>query len=248
MMDRLPQEAVVHILSRLPIISLLNSKMNCRAWRTLIQDPFLISKPQSHMAEADNDPSFILQSNWPNPDQRHFIDLKEAPHSNNSAHALHGAPQTGPVSIETGAFGVRFSSNHKRIQGDPFSVSKKIEKRPPERRSINVDSMGGSDSNDRNPFMEKFRIHFMKKWESKALANGRFQWLSMPNKYTMASYFISFDLETEQFQPGGLRHVFVSSVGCTSGDILLEYERRALAVYDPRCGTFKEFAFPGMPA
>ncbi|XP_039054484.1 F-box protein At3g07870-like [Hibiscus syriacus] len=33
-----------------------------------------------------------------------------------------------------------------------------------------------------------------------------------------------------------------------SGEILLEHERRALSVYDPRCWTFKEFTFQEMPA
>ncbi|KAK8669452.1 hypothetical protein V6N13_106883 [Hibiscus sabdariffa] len=33
-----------------------------------------------------------------------------------------------------------------------------------------------------------------------------------------------------------------------SGEILLEYQRRALLVYDPQCETFKEFTFPEKPA
>ncbi|KAK8483395.1 hypothetical protein V6N11_029089 [Hibiscus sabdariffa] len=73
MMDRLPREVIVNLLSMLPLTALLNSKLVCRAWRTLIQDPFLISK---HLDKAaGNDPSFILESNWPVPDQRHFIDF-----------------------------------------------------------------------------------------------------------------------------------------------------------------------------
>ncbi|GMI70859.1 F-Box Protein92 [Hibiscus trionum] len=72
-MDRLPREVVVNILSRLPFTSLLSSKLVYRAWRTLIHDPFLISK---HLDEAaGNDPSFILESNWHIPNQRHFIDF-----------------------------------------------------------------------------------------------------------------------------------------------------------------------------
>ncbi|KAE8687927.1 Detected protein of unknown function [Hibiscus syriacus] len=74
-MDRLPREVIVNILSRLPFTSLLSSKMVCRAWRTLIHDPFLISK---HLdAASGNDPSFILESNWPIPDQRYFIDFSD---------------------------------------------------------------------------------------------------------------------------------------------------------------------------
>ncbi|KAK8694260.1 hypothetical protein V6N13_071814 [Hibiscus sabdariffa] len=33
-----------------------------------------------------------------------------------------------------------------------------------------------------------------------------------------------------------------------SGEILLEYQRRALIVYDPQCETLKEFTFSEMPA
>ncbi|KAE8698985.1 Detected protein of unknown function [Hibiscus syriacus] len=72
-MPGLPQEVVVNILSRLPFTSLLSLKLVCRPWRILIHDPFLISK---HLDEAaGNDPSFILESNWPIPDQRYFIDF-----------------------------------------------------------------------------------------------------------------------------------------------------------------------------
>ncbi|XVE72504.1 hypothetical protein DITRI_Ditri11bG0044600 [Diplodiscus trichospermus] len=77
MMEGLPQEVILHILSRLPLTSLLKSKLVCRAWRSLIQDPLLIRKHSLHMAEVDNDPSFILQSNRPIPDQLHFIDFSD---------------------------------------------------------------------------------------------------------------------------------------------------------------------------
>ena len=62
MIERLPQE-ILGILSSLPIISLVQSKLVYRAWRSLIQDPLLVSQHLSHM--ANNDPSFILQSYWP---------------------------------------------------------------------------------------------------------------------------------------------------------------------------------------
>ncbi|XWS31048.1 hypothetical protein CRYUN_Cryun23aG0043500 [Craigia yunnanensis] len=49
MMERLPQEILLGILSRLPITSLVQSKLVCRAWRSLIQDPFLVSQHFSHI-------------------------------------------------------------------------------------------------------------------------------------------------------------------------------------------------------
>ncbi|KAK8582963.1 hypothetical protein V6N13_069729 [Hibiscus sabdariffa] len=51
----------------------MHDSLHIFAWRTLIQDSVLTSK---HLDEAaGNDPSFILESNWPIPDQRHFIDF-----------------------------------------------------------------------------------------------------------------------------------------------------------------------------
>lgn len=70
MMERLPQEIILGILSRLLIASLVQSKLVCRAWKSLIQDPLLVSEHFSHM--ADNDPSFILQSHWPASYQLYF--------------------------------------------------------------------------------------------------------------------------------------------------------------------------------
>ncbi|KAE8687928.1 hypothetical protein F3Y22_tig00111005pilonHSYRG00009 [Hibiscus syriacus] len=205
MMDRLPREVIVNILSKLPLTSLLNSKLVCRAWRTLIQDPFLISK---HSDEADgNDPSFILESNWPIPGQRFFIDFsdhgegkvisKKLPGFHTSMHlGLRRAPQTGQSSHAGGAFGFRFSSEHETIQGGPDSGSTKIA----EKNSLC--SIGGSDSNHRDPLLEKSRDRTLSFYPSisKAFVNGRLHWLTRPNKYTKASLLISFDLETEQFR------------------------------------------------
>lgn len=77
MMEVIPQKLIVHILSKLPLASLLRSKSVCRTWRSLIKDPLLISKHLSHRAEVDNDPSFIVQSNWPIPDQLFFVNFSD---------------------------------------------------------------------------------------------------------------------------------------------------------------------------
>ncbi|KAE8654894.1 F-box and associated interaction domains-containing protein, putative isoform 1 [Hibiscus syriacus] len=60
-MDRLPQELVLEILSRLPIPSLMQSRCVCRAWRIITRDQLLVNKHFNLM--ADNDPTFILQIN-----------------------------------------------------------------------------------------------------------------------------------------------------------------------------------------
>ncbi|XP_038994148.1 F-box protein At3g07870-like [Hibiscus syriacus] len=92
MTDRLPREIIVNILSLLPLTSLLNSKLVCRAWRTLIQDPFLIRK---HLDEAaGNDPSFVLESIRTIPDQRYFIDFFDHSEGKMISKKLPGFPTT----------------------------------------------------------------------------------------------------------------------------------------------------------
>ncbi|OMO75813.1 hypothetical protein COLO4_25854 [Corchorus olitorius] len=70
MMERLPKEVIIRILCRLPIPYLMQSKLVCRSWRSLIQDPLFASDHFSNM--ADNDPSFILQRHPPDKHQLIF--------------------------------------------------------------------------------------------------------------------------------------------------------------------------------
>ncbi|OMO75815.1 hypothetical protein COLO4_25856 [Corchorus olitorius] len=73
MMDRLPRDIVIRILSRIPLTYLIQLKLVCRAWRSLIQDPLLASDHFSNM--ANNDPSLIIQSHLPDRYQLFFTDL-----------------------------------------------------------------------------------------------------------------------------------------------------------------------------
>ncbi|XVE72502.1 hypothetical protein DITRI_Ditri11bG0044400 [Diplodiscus trichospermus] len=76
MMEQLPQEIILRIMSRLPVTSLVQSMLVCRAWRSLIQDPLLVSNHFSQM--ADRGPSFIFQSNRPTSSyQLFFIDFSD---------------------------------------------------------------------------------------------------------------------------------------------------------------------------
>ncbi|KAE8695264.1 Detected protein of unknown function [Hibiscus syriacus] len=75
-MKKLPPEIILHILSRLPVTSLLQSMSVCRAWRILIRDPLLVTTNLSHM--SDSGPSFIFQSNRPNSSyQLFFFDFSD---------------------------------------------------------------------------------------------------------------------------------------------------------------------------
>ncbi|XVE78354.1 hypothetical protein DITRI_Ditri13aG0138300 [Diplodiscus trichospermus] len=72
-MEHLPPEVILDILSWLPVTTLVQSKLVCRAWRSIIQDSLLINKHLSHMAESD--PSIIFQSHWPIQNQYYFMDF-----------------------------------------------------------------------------------------------------------------------------------------------------------------------------
>ncbi|XVF21085.1 hypothetical protein REPUB_Repub12eG0060300 [Reevesia pubescens] len=72
-MERLPQDVVFDILSRIPITTLVQSKSVCRAWRSIIQGSLLANKHLSHMAE--NDPGIIFQSHWPVQNHYYFVDF-----------------------------------------------------------------------------------------------------------------------------------------------------------------------------
>ncbi|KAK8588546.1 hypothetical protein V6N12_022975 [Hibiscus sabdariffa] len=363
MMDRLPREVIVHILSRLPLTSLLSSKLVCKAWRSLIQDPFLITKHLSYLAEVGNDPSFILQSNWPIPDQRHFLDFFD--HSEGKVISKKLPTSTTPMNLVDSCNGLlcmyditcrnvyicnpftrqSFSIDLPKLVDHPSKVGRlgfgfhqttneykvirivfrrKLKRNHPNedpstliQSEVQILTVGTPSWRDLKTIPYRFKLS-----ASNALVNGRFHWLSKPNKYNMASLLISFDLETEQFQkvpkpdccgsdmclrflsvvrgclsagafhendgrleiwvmkeygvkeswikeysigtylPPTLtrqetRHFAYSRINpnlyvqvlCVlrSGEILLEYQRRALVVYNPQSETFKEITFPEMP-
>ncbi|OMO52964.1 hypothetical protein CCACVL1_28961 [Corchorus capsularis] len=184
MMEQLPHKVILHILSRLPLISLLQSKLICRAWQSSIQDPLLITKHFLHTAEADNDPSFILQSNCPIPDQLYFID---------------------------------FSSHTKGNQ----VLSKKL---------------------------PNFAM-FMCLADS---CNGLLCMYNTSQSIYICNPFTRLYIElpklTKYAKPGQLWLGFdpISKV-YKSEEILLNYNGRALVLYDPHKGTLKELTFPEMP-
>ncbi|KAL4352953.1 hypothetical protein GQ457_06G027380 [Hibiscus cannabinus] len=69
-MDRLPQELVLEILSRLPLPSLGQSKSVCRAWRILIQDRVFVDKHFKRTADNDSTlPKLSLFRRFLNPDE-----------------------------------------------------------------------------------------------------------------------------------------------------------------------------------
>ncbi|OMO75812.1 hypothetical protein COLO4_25853 [Corchorus olitorius] len=77
MMDQLPEDIILRILSRLPVISLMQSILVCRAWRSLIQHPLLATKHFSHMVNKGTS-TFIFQSNRPELSYRLcFVDFSD---------------------------------------------------------------------------------------------------------------------------------------------------------------------------
>ncbi|KAK9035121.1 hypothetical protein V6N11_077170 [Hibiscus sabdariffa] len=73
-MDRLPQELILDILSRLPAQSLVQSRSVSRAWRILIRDKALVNKHFNRL--LGNDPTFILKiRDQPAQNQLYFGDF-----------------------------------------------------------------------------------------------------------------------------------------------------------------------------
>ncbi|KAK9016006.1 hypothetical protein V6N11_007093 [Hibiscus sabdariffa] len=72
-MERLPEDVVLEILSRLPVTTLVLSKSVCRSWRSIIQSSLLVNKHLLHMAE--NDPCVIFQIHRPIQDHYYFVDF-----------------------------------------------------------------------------------------------------------------------------------------------------------------------------
>ncbi|KDP30857.1 hypothetical protein JCGZ_13800 [Jatropha curcas] len=71
--EDLPNEIVYDILSRLPISSLVQFKCVCKSWRTLTQDPNLVSHYLSSTIKKD--PCLVLHCDFPIRNQLYFIDF-----------------------------------------------------------------------------------------------------------------------------------------------------------------------------
>ncbi|XP_039049276.1 F-box protein At3g07870-like isoform X2 [Hibiscus syriacus] len=82
MMDRLPHDVILEILSRLPITTLVQSKSVCRSWRSIIGGSLLANKHLLHMAE--NDPCIIFQSHSLIQNQYYFVDFAAFSEGNKS--------------------------------------------------------------------------------------------------------------------------------------------------------------------
>ncbi|KAI9176277.1 hypothetical protein LWI28_000683 [Acer negundo] len=72
-MEYLPREIILDILSRLPVTSVLQSKLVCKAWHNLVQDPLLVSMHFSRATE--NDPCLVLHCDYPIRNQLYSLEL-----------------------------------------------------------------------------------------------------------------------------------------------------------------------------
>ncbi|TXG55476.1 hypothetical protein EZV62_020732 [Acer yangbiense] len=73
MIEYLPREVVLDILSRLPVTSLLHSKLVCKAWHNLVQDPLLVCMQFSRT--IDHDPCLIFHCDYPIQNQLFSLEL-----------------------------------------------------------------------------------------------------------------------------------------------------------------------------
>ncbi|KAK8517843.1 hypothetical protein V6N13_127995 [Hibiscus sabdariffa] len=74
-LETLPNEIIVHILSRLPITSFVQFKFVCKRWRALAQDPVLAADMHLSSKADGNDPCLILHCDFPIRNQLYFLDL-----------------------------------------------------------------------------------------------------------------------------------------------------------------------------
>lgn len=72
-MESLPREIIVDILSRLPVTSLLQLKLVCKAFHNLLQDPFLVLTHFSRTALLNS--CLILHTNFPIRNQLYSLEL-----------------------------------------------------------------------------------------------------------------------------------------------------------------------------
>ncbi|KAF5746138.1 putative F-box and associated interaction domains-containing protein [Tripterygium wilfordii] len=75
MIESLPREIIMDILSRLPAISLYQIKFVSRSWKNLAQDPLLVLMHNSYMTQRN--PSLILHSDCLVQNQIYYLDLNE---------------------------------------------------------------------------------------------------------------------------------------------------------------------------
>ncbi|KAI9177307.1 hypothetical protein LWI28_024138 [Acer negundo] len=75
MMEYLPCEIVLDILSRLSVTSLLQFKLVCKSWHNLTQDPLLVSMHFYHAPE--NDPCLIVHCDHPIRNQLYSLELSD---------------------------------------------------------------------------------------------------------------------------------------------------------------------------
>ncbi|KAJ4827168.1 hypothetical protein Tsubulata_049119 [Turnera subulata] len=113
-MDSLPREVILNILSRLPVLSLVQTKFVCRAWSNLLRDPQLAHMHFSRAANSD-DPCLILHCDCPIRNQLFCVDISTHNPENESLQRIHA-----PSSPE---FDIVGSSNGLLCLCDPSGVS-----------------------------------------------------------------------------------------------------------------------------
>lgn len=90
MMEFLPREIILDILSRLPVTSLLQCKLVCRTWKHLAQDPLLVGMHFSRSGK--NDLCLILHCDYPTRNQLYSIKLSPHSKDNQRVNIIHVPP------------------------------------------------------------------------------------------------------------------------------------------------------------
>ncbi|XVE78347.1 hypothetical protein DITRI_Ditri13aG0137600 [Diplodiscus trichospermus] len=218
MMESLPEDVIAKILSRLPAASLVRSQLVCRAWRILIQDPFLVNQHYSHM--VDRDPGFILETHLNDRYQLYFTDfsdnkerkvvLKEPDNSSssmvkslvdscNGLLCMRDSPTIyiyNPFSTHSMEIPEVHNDSNLQFGFHPTTKEYKLiqvvcPKQWIRKSEVHILTIGSS-AGWRNLGIISYRLCLLK---PKAMVNGRLHWVC-----DISKRLVSFDLATEQFQ------------------------------------------------
>ncbi|KAK6259559.1 hypothetical protein SCA6_014033 [Theobroma cacao] len=195
MMERLPQEIILGILSRLLIASLVQSNFTLTDFSNHSQGNVNSKRPPNSsvpMCLVDSCNGLLCMRDSRgiyicNPFTRLFIELSEFIKS--PAQLGHLEFGFHPTTKEYKVVQTVYRKSLGNRDGSNVDASTIIQS---EFHILTIGSPGWRN-------LGKITYRFI--WQtSKVMVKGRLHWLSRPNKYSQASLLISFDLATEQFQ------------------------------------------------
>ncbi|KAK2648624.1 hypothetical protein Ddye_016113 [Dipteronia dyeriana] len=253
MMEYLPRQIVLDILSRLSVTSLLQFKLVCKAWHNLAQDPLLVSMHFYHAPE--NDPCLIIHCDHPIRNQLYSLELSD-PENNQRVNKL-CVPMFPEFHIKGSCKGLLClcdsSTRDSLYAYNPFTRNYIELPKSIDETLYNLSLVYGFGFTQTTKEYKvvkvvywRIRPRYSLQSEVQVFTLGKPSWRSC--------LLISFDLEDEQFREvpkpdsGGLERLNFDVVelgGCLAGVLHLHYGRLEIWVmkeYDLKESWIKEFS------